>query len=295
MEEMKLTSTNQIHSKNNMILKHLFVDILIFVVVTIGLAKFCTSSQSPSSPPNNNTENSSLPPVADVNTLLEEKQIELNWERQHVFELQEILNKTNASQRNLVKLSAQMANKLKEMELKLAYEENALLEAQTRALRQRSAAAAAPDATEKTVSSNDAPNTSNLRRKGTLQVGDVVQIRGASTAAPWKIEKRLPDGTYEIVRATDGQKSTSVRGDVLSHYVPYQTGMEAACNVGSFDRVELVPCIVLEYFPRTRRGPLMLQGDYKVRIPGTEEYPFDEQRTFPVWKVMRKRHAVSSS
>ncbi|KAL7465836.1 hypothetical protein ACHAXS_006148 [Conticribra weissflogii] len=185
-----------------------------------------------------------------------------------------------------------MAKKLKEMELKLELEENELLQAQARALRQRSAADVRDATATATESFEDGASTSNLRRRSPLQVGDVVQVRGASSAAPWKIEKRLLDGTYEIVRATDGRKTTSIRGDILSHYVPYAAGVEAMCNVGSFDQVELVPCIVLEYSPRTRRGPLMLQGTYKVRVPGTEEYQFDEQRTFPVWKVMRQRHVL---
>mmetsp|Transcript_16752 Transcript_16752/g.34869 ORF Transcript_16752/g.34869 Transcript_16752/m.34869 type:complete len:286 (-) Transcript_16752:180-1037(-) len=285
MINVREKSTTSRENRSMSFPKRILVDIVVLSVFVIVFVEFYNPNNSPLP----------LQISQQPKRILLDQEIELNWERQHVDDLQQTLRGVSESQAALVQLNVRMERKLKEMELKLAYEENALLEAQTRALRQRSAAAAAPDATEKTVSSNDAPNTSNLRRKGTLQVGDVVQIRGASTAAPWKIEKRLPDGTYEIVRATDGQKSTSVRGDVLSHYVPYQTGMEAACNVGSFDRVELVPCIVLEYFPRTRRGPLMLQGDYKVRIPGTEEYPFDEQRTFPVWKVMRKRHAVSSS
>mmetsp|Transcript_1717 Transcript_1717/g.3313 ORF Transcript_1717/g.3313 Transcript_1717/m.3313 type:complete len:264 (-) Transcript_1717:131-922(-) len=257
--------------------KYILVDIAIAIAIAFGFVKFYAPI-NPSTP----YDLSQQPNRFSTDQELE---LELNWERQHVEELQQHLGKFSESQDALLQLKVRMERRLKEIEHKLEHEENALLKAQLQSLGRINPS---KDSSKSEGGAVDNPSTSNLRGGVALRIGDVVQIRGTASSAPWKIQRHNEDETYDLIRATDGEVTSSVRQDILSLYKPYDIGSEALCNIGSYGsgHAEFVPCSILHYSPRSSEGPVVLQGKYKVRIYNREG-ELDREATLPLWKVTK--------
>ncbi len=268
-------STPSSENRSTTILKHILIDIALAGAIAFGFVKFHTPINS--SPFYDFS--------AQSNRILQDQEIELNWERQHVFDLQRTLGKVSESQQALVQLNVRMERKLKELELKLAAEENALLKAKLQALGRKNSAADFIETNGRAVDES----TSNLRGGGTFRVGDVVQIRGTASAAPWKIQSRNQDGTYCVIQTTDGEVTSSVRQDNLSLYEPYDIGSEALCNMGTYGsgHVDFVPCSILQYSPLLTKRPTVLQGKYKVRIY-EREGDVERFSMLPMWEVTKR-------
>ncbi len=268
-------STQSSETRSTTILKYILVDIAVAVAIAFGFVKFYRPI------------NSSL--VYDLseqsNRILQDQEIELNWERQHVLDLQQSVTNMSESQHALVQLNVRMEMKLKELELKLAAEENELLKAQLQALGRKNSAVDFLRAKEREVDES----RSNLRGGGAFRVRDVVQISGTTSAAPWKIQARKQDGMYNVIQTTDGEVTSSVGKDLLSLYEPYDIGSEALCNMGTYGsgHVEFVPCSILQYSPLLTKRPTALQGKYQVRI--YERAGNVERVTMlPMWKVTKR-------
>mmetsp|Transcript_18675 Transcript_18675/g.38659 ORF Transcript_18675/g.38659 Transcript_18675/m.38659 type:complete len:277 (+) Transcript_18675:207-1037(+) len=274
MINVREKSTTSRENRSMSFPKRILVDIVVLSVFVIVFVEFYNPNNSPLP----------LQISQQPKRILLDQEIELNWERQHVDDLQQTLRGVSESQAALVQLNVRMERKLKEMELKLEYEENELLKAQLQAL-VRSNLADVPAARG---GGGVEASQKNLRGGGAFRNGDVVQIRGTASAAPWKIQRCNEDGTYDLIRATDGEVTSSVRQDILSLYKPYDIGSEALCNIGSYGsgHAEFVPCSILHYSPRSSEGPVVLQGKYKVRIYNREG-ELDREATLPLWKVTK--------
>mmetsp|Transcript_31736 Transcript_31736/g.67279 ORF Transcript_31736/g.67279 Transcript_31736/m.67279 type:complete len:264 (-) Transcript_31736:122-913(-) len=258
--------------------KYILVDIAIAIAIAFGFVKFYAPI-NPSTP----YDLSQQPNRFSTDQELE---LELNWERQHVEELQQHLGKVSKSQDALLQLKVRMERRLKEIEHKLEHEENALLKAQLQSLGRINPS---KDSSKSEGGAVDNPSTSNLRGGVALRIGDVVQIRGTASSAPWKIQRHNEDETYDLIRATDGEGTSSVGQAFLSIYEPYDIGSEAHCNMGTYgsDHAEFVPCTILQYSSQLTKRSMVLQGKYEVRVYARDGEP-EREILLPMWKVTKR-------
>jgi len=70
-------------------------------------------------------------------------------------------------------------------------------------------------------------------------------------------------------------------------------GSEALCNIGEFKpaRPVIVRCTVLGYEAAARRGAMVLQGMYEVKVHTTKENE-EYETNLPVWKLQRRYQAA---
>mmetsp|Transcript_4761 Transcript_4761/g.9718 ORF Transcript_4761/g.9718 Transcript_4761/m.9718 type:complete len:167 (+) Transcript_4761:168-668(+) len=164
MINVREKSTTSRENRSMSFPKRILVDIVVLSVFVIVFVEFYNPNNSPLP----------LQISQQPKRILLDQEIELNWERQHVDDLQQTLRGVSESQAALVQLNVRMERKLKEMELKLEYEENELLKAQLQAL-VRSNLADVPAARG---GGGVEASQKNLRGGGAFRNGDVVQIRG---------------------------------------------------------------------------------------------------------------------
>lgn len=135
--------------------------------------------------------------------------------------------------------------------------------------------------------------------------GDIIELYNDGSpdiqiVFPSIVNGRVVSGTettYHITKTTDGRVVNSIPERHLHHYVPYEIGSEALCNVGEFtspdkpasvrSRPLIFQCTVLGYEPAAEKGALVLQGIYEVRVKDTRN---DEEYVtkVPVWKMQRR-------
>mmetsp|Transcript_28287 Transcript_28287/g.59497 ORF Transcript_28287/g.59497 Transcript_28287/m.59497 type:complete len:229 (-) Transcript_28287:266-952(-) len=122
-----------------------------------------------------------------------------------------------------------------------------------------------------------------------------IQIVFPSIVKGREFDTKSGEYIYHVTKTTDGTDVENIPERFLHMYTPYAIGQEILCNIGEFRpaRPIIVKCTVLGYTPAAKRGAMVLQGQYSVKVHETranDEYT----TTLPVWKLQRRYLAGGS-
>ena len=144
-----------------------------------------------------------------------------------------------------------------------------------------------------------------------FEPGDIIELYNTDSpdiqiVFPSIVNGRVVGGsetTYHVTKTTDGRVVNSIPERHLHHYVPYEIGSEALCNVGEYNppdkpssfrsRPMIFQCTVLGYEPAAQSGAMVLQGEYEVRVQDRRENK-EYVTHIPVWKMQRRYLANAS-